>query len=85
MYTILLINWETSKLCMRSWISCTRCSVYVHLKKPPKLRHIILVAFTSGKVFLHDTIPSGIEEMVKVYFESNLKRSCFKRFNKVLR
>ena len=30
-YAILLITWETVKPCMRSQISCIRCSVYVHL------------------------------------------------------
>ena len=31
MYTILLVTWETVKHCVRSRISCMRCSVCVHL------------------------------------------------------
>ena len=34
MYTMLLVPWETVKPCMRSLISCMRCSVYVYHMAP---------------------------------------------------
>ena len=40
-YTTLLVTFETMKPCMRSLISCMRCSVYVH-HKCTVLAHLLL-------------------------------------------
>ena len=81
MHTTLLVTQEIVKPCMRSLISCMRCSVYVHHKasqQPRRFSQVWLVTFPIFDIFkssyiarYYPIISNGIQKFVlgqKLYF-----------------